>query len=462
MSEESSQKKSLIAHPPKRFLLGSGLVNAVDEAPDFSDPCSDLNLFLSQKIKQEMRHCSNSRKWSVRLQEELIHKITPEFEKKFPRYRLGTHALKKTWEKVSYYSSQIQDQKEALTQDGKLNIPFLIKENLRSFSKSKNSCQLHPYHYAHQLALKMSECIAIVDGARPQVDQLTHAIWSIHRHLIPNLQPDQMKSPYDETDKTDKWIVRKLLEITSKQARISQQDLTFQLRLLLGRIEQLVKDYSPQEIERAAYAIQLEKQGIASGDPLLEKINFACASLIEEEIASALIEKPRRSAAEIASSVASSLEGFSLQLGHPEFERKMQTWTQQGDLVCRWIRLPIENGLFKEIQKLGSTQHLEATVKKAADLYTDAHPALYPYKRCVEQRARTLLKVLWYSQHTDQEASTFDRFIIWHGMLLRESAPESTPEETITSLRLLCQSALPLLPFDPDRAYKLVYPSPSC
>src|SRR5258708_4611238 len=119
---------------------------SIDELAEFYDPYSDLNLFLVQKITQEMRHCGNSKKWSLKIQEELLKKISPEFQKHFPRYRLGIAALKKTWEKIIYYSQQIQHQKEAITQDGKLNIHFFIRENLKAFPVFKNYGSLHPSH----------------------------------------------------------------------------------------------------------------------------------------------------------------------------------------------------------------------------------------------------------------------------------------------------------------------------
>ncbi|NGX38503.1 MAG: hypothetical protein K1000chlam2_01677, partial [Chlamydiae bacterium] len=62
----------------KKQLLGRDLLDAIDESPEFHDPYSELNIFLSQKIKREMHHCSNSKKWSLQLQDELLHKITPE------------------------------------------------------------------------------------------------------------------------------------------------------------------------------------------------------------------------------------------------------------------------------------------------------------------------------------------------------------------------------------------------
>ena len=114
-------------------------LSPVDASSDFYDPFSDLNLFLAQKIKEEMAQHGPESKWSFSLQEKLIEKINPEFQKKFPNYRLGVTALKKTWEKVGYYLEHILSQKEALTPEGKLSLPFLIKENLRGQLYSKQN-----------------------------------------------------------------------------------------------------------------------------------------------------------------------------------------------------------------------------------------------------------------------------------------------------------------------------------
>lgn len=217
----------------------SDYLSAVDESPDFYDPYSDLNLFLSQKIKQEMQHCGPSKKWSSKIQEELLLKIAPAFQKKFPQYRLGISALKKTWEKVAYYSQQIQSQKEALKQDGKLNIHFFIKENLKNYTSLKNPIHFHPSHFAHQLATKMSECIATIDGIRPQLDQLTKLIWSNQRHLLTNATPEHYHSPYDEYDKIDKLIVKSILEISAKEPQIGYSELEHKVKEILLSLHEL-------------------------------------------------------------------------------------------------------------------------------------------------------------------------------------------------------------------------------
>jgi hypothetical protein len=224
---------SLPISAKKREEAFSNLLSAVDESPEFYDPYSDLNLFLSQKIKQEMQHCGSSKKWSLKIQDQLLIRITPDFQKQFPRYRLGVSALKKTWEKVAYYSHQIQHQKEAINSDGNLNIHFFIKENLKNYTSFKNPGHLHPSHYAHQLATKMSECIATIDGIRPQLDHLTKMIWSIQRHLLRGGGMEQYNSPYDEYDQIDKLIVKTILEVNAKDPQIGHDELEHKVKEIL-------------------------------------------------------------------------------------------------------------------------------------------------------------------------------------------------------------------------------------
>jgi hypothetical protein len=117
----------------------------IDESPELHDPYSELNLFLTRKVKEEFKNAGTTKKWSIYVQEKLIEKISPEFRQKFPHYRLGTSALKKIWEKVAYFSQAFENQKEALTTDGKLNLRFLIRENLKQFLSIKKSFSFHPY-----------------------------------------------------------------------------------------------------------------------------------------------------------------------------------------------------------------------------------------------------------------------------------------------------------------------------
>ena len=207
-----------------------------------------------------MQDCGQLKKWSLKIQEDLLKKISPEFQNQFPQYRLGVSALKKIWEKISYYSQQIQNQKEAVSKDGKLNIHFFIKENLKTYLNLKTGSSLYPFHYAHQLAMKMSECIATVDGIRPKLDHLTKLIWAIQRHLIVGASPEKNKSPYDEYDKIDRLIVKTILEITAKEPQISQEELEAKTKDALHALHDLPSFASLDAITANVSALLAEKQ----------------------------------------------------------------------------------------------------------------------------------------------------------------------------------------------------------
>jgi hypothetical protein len=214
---------------PLRAQGGSsrGRFSSADDASDFNDPYSDLSLFLSQKIKREMKGAGCGKKWSSRVQEELLRAVLPEFQQRFPQHRLGVSALRKVWDRVSYYSAQIQTHKEALTQEGKLNTSFFIRENLRQSHLLAPSSTLPRFHIAHQVAAKIGECVAVVDGVRPNLEELTRTVWAAQRHLIAG---PLSKSPYDERDKIDKLIVKTILEITAKDPLISHKELAHQVK----------------------------------------------------------------------------------------------------------------------------------------------------------------------------------------------------------------------------------------
>jgi hypothetical protein len=214
-------------------------IQPMDISSDFADPYSDLSLFLSQKVKEEVQEEGVVKKWSTLLQEKLIEKITPEFEKRFPNSRLGVHAVRKTFEKIAYYHQQMGQQKEALTRDGKLNLSYLIKENLRQYFQHKSPSSLHPYHFAHQLAMKLSDCMATMEGTRPMLDHLARTIWAVQRHMLPASSVESAKSPYDEFDKLDRLIVKTMLEISGKHPQIAQQELEERVKEAMQQLQEL-------------------------------------------------------------------------------------------------------------------------------------------------------------------------------------------------------------------------------
>ena len=236
---EPSKMRKAHLFPSKKVEDLASFLHPLDEAPDFHDPYSDLSLFLSKKIKEEYQACGLIKKWSIYLQEKLIAKITPEFKKKFPNYKLGVNALHKTWKKIVYYSEQIQSQKDALTREGKLNISFLIKENLKQYLKLKSGSDFYPYQYAYQLAMKISDCVATLDGTRPLLDHLAKTIWFAQKHLLCATTIQKMRSPHDEIDKWDKLIIKILLEIIEKNPEASHKELEIGVKESLGMLQEL-------------------------------------------------------------------------------------------------------------------------------------------------------------------------------------------------------------------------------
>lgn len=183
---------------------------AVDEMSEFYDPFSDLNLFLSQKIKRELIHKKSPKKWSSAIEANLLSAILPEFKKKFPTYRLGKNALKKIWEKVAYYCEKIYSQAEATSSSGQLNLPFMIRENLKSTTTLPSD--LPPHAQAHQIAAKIGECIATLDGNKISINHLTKLIWAIQKHLLPDEPSTYAHMPREDYDAVDKLVLKTMLD----------------------------------------------------------------------------------------------------------------------------------------------------------------------------------------------------------------------------------------------------------
>jgi len=406
-----------------------------------------------------MHHCSNSKKWSLQLQDELLNKITPEFHERFPRYRLGVAALKKTWEKINYFATQIQGEKEALTQDGKLNLPFFIKKNLKTTGKLQNTCHLHPYHYAHQLAVKMSECIAVVDGIRPKLDQLTKTIWSLQRHLIQKLPPEHFKSPYDENEKIDKLIVKTILEITAKHPQISQAELAFHVQKRLVQIQRVTTDYSLSQIKKMLTALFSDQCHLTTSQRMektLEKIPYPIAKCLKSQLAAIVIDSPHLNAEaiieeafEFFQKASQAIEDFE----EDEVERKIQNWAIQSDMLVRWIRLNHTSALYREIETKWQNKtpnDFQSFVSELNHKFLEKYPHLLCFAKDVEMRIWIYLKYIWYTKGFEEEVATYDCFIKWHKVLLQPQ--KFTPQELLDKIENLSKKMLPLIPFNRARA----------
>ncbi|MBP9840971.1 MAG: hypothetical protein KBC64_00930 [Simkaniaceae bacterium] len=262
------------SHESKKEKEHKGHLFPIDETEEFHDPFSALNLFLSKKIKQELDKSGTARKWSHKIQDELLQTILPEFKEIFPKYRLGGTALKKIWDKVSYYYNTVTTKQGALNQDGRLNLPLMIRENLRT--EAPLASNLPPYAGAHQIAVKMSECIASLEGECPDLSDLTKTIWAVQKHLIKNLPSREAKSPYEDYDLTDKIVVKTLLEITSSGASHSLEELKGAIQHRFNGYHQVKSLHKKNELVSLISAL------LAKGTPLPK--HFALKSFIHKHL----------------------------------------------------------------------------------------------------------------------------------------------------------------------------------
>lgn len=401
----SQREKENRAIPTNKYPTNPKDHTESADLPEVYNTYSDLNLFLSQKIKQEMQEKAQCKKWSFKLQEELINKIKPEFQKRFPRYRLATSSLRKIWEKLTYYTTLMQKEKEALTEDGKVNIPFFIRENLKQCAHFKSTFKLPPYHFAHHIAAKMGECIATIDGVRPEMDQLTRTIWSMQKHLITDLFLHQVKSPYDDCEALDKLIVKTILFTTSCTPHLSQKDLEVRVR---------------------------------------ETLNNYSSCCLEYEMATLLIDSPHENDSKLVEISALSLQKAAdliAQTKESELKKKIYLWTIQAEMIYRSVRLNEESPLFKLLlERWNEDESLEQLRTKVCEGYLALYPQCAKYAEQLHLRCTMCIKYCWYTRFSKENESSFERFLSWQLF----EFPALHEEE----LEKIIMERLPLMPFD--------------
>ncbi len=202
---------------PREYPIISDEINkvhlqSIDEIEEFHDPFSDLSLFLTKKIKKVVASYGNSKNWSKKIQADLLKSILPDFSKAFPAYRLKNTSLKKLFEKVSYNYSKMQNQKDAFSVDGTLNIDYIIKEKLQHISIEELRASKSPYQLAEKHAASISKYIAGIDGEKIDLEKLAKRIWVTQKHLIKGLTPITAKNTDEEYDPLDRMIVQCILE----------------------------------------------------------------------------------------------------------------------------------------------------------------------------------------------------------------------------------------------------------
>lgn len=407
---------------------------SIDESPELSDPYSDLTLFLSQKIKDELQKTGRDQKWSSHLQEKLVEKISPEFKSRFPYYRLGVAALKKIWEKVAYLTAMFEHNREALTKDGKLDLTFLIRENLKTVLGQK-ILSFHPYLLAQQLALKIAESFATYNAVRPVLRHITTLIWSLERHLLPPqsiLKVPSMKIE-EELDEVDQLILKFMLQALGKDPYLSQEALQSKIRQIIHCIQKLPLDLT-QQITHILQTL--------SSPPISEPFHL---QMFRDEISYILVDRPTESISDSALAAVgffAKAKNCLASLPPVEIEHKMSLWTMQGELVLRLVQ--IEETLLLQLLQ----DHPDLSLRKILQTQLRHYPILKPFVTHIAARARILSRYRWYALSSTPLQSTVNRFFQWH--LKRLSGPHK-----IVQLADICQKQLPMLPFDPKTAEEI-------
>lgn len=195
----------------------------VDEMEEFQDPLSDLNVFLCKKIHEVMHKKGGIKNWNHQIEKDVLQRILPEFKVKFPYYRLGMAALKRTWEKISYYQKKVV-YREAYQADGKLNIHYLIRENIRSYQQNYTESSHYFYDQIPSLANNLCECMAILEGKQPNLQRLTRTVWSAQQHL---LSPSTLKTMpmQEEADSFDRFLCQRMLHYIYQNRSLSYEKL---------------------------------------------------------------------------------------------------------------------------------------------------------------------------------------------------------------------------------------------
>ncbi len=461
------------------------------------DPYSDVSLFLARKIKELGSTAFNTKGWSLNLQDRLLEKITPEFGKKFPSYRLGAAAVKKTWEKVSHLSQLFEKQNNVLTPDGALNLHFLIRENLKTTLAQQKNSSFHPFLLAQQLALKVGESLAAYEGVRPQLEQLTELIWTALKHLLP--APSQTNRIPDIPDVKDRLLSKWMIDVLTKQPGIPYHDLYRTLQEKLKLFKAFKGDITPwtyklcmewaeallphttffqtqsgETIRRLKAWIHTFLRG-SSKDPQpqiqdiktaslslkhrislydLEILSWSCLHELGEvepatilppfydelvqEAKSHLIHHPQElwKTAIIQAALFIKKAGEISGLGNKsEWNDRIELWSSQGELILRSMELPETPLLY-----LVRTMHLKgqsladpSSTAKLREQYLYRYSSPLIGPSRVHQMADLMRKYGWYRLASSPTDATIERWIA----LNEASHAEHLPEKALKELPLL-------------------------
>lgn len=254
--------------PEESYFQEQQTPSAFSQHEDCQDPFSDLSLFISGKMKQEIKKLPNSKQLSASLSQRLVGEIISDLKKQFPKYNLGNTYLKSAWSKVQHYLELVAHQKHLFDQEGKLCIPSLISENLKQRALQKTlPSQEEQMNEAQKIALSISECVATVDQVKPDISFITKITWMMQSHLIPKNQW-MKKSPF-QIDIIDRFITKWMLEEGALTSGKDHKDVIEGTSLYLSAYEK-IKSLTPTVLRE--HLCSLYSQSLVLQLPLKKRL----------------------------------------------------------------------------------------------------------------------------------------------------------------------------------------------
>ena len=231
------------------------------------------------------------------------------------------------------------------------------------------------------------------------------AVKCVHQNLFP--RPELAQSVYA-------FIAAELLLIKSCGAPIEE----IQQKVLLAYKEALTLPILGLEdkdlLEIIIWKIVSETEGF------LEKLPYRIGQKIEEEIASILIDDPKKG---FSSIVHETVQFFQRAKELTETKKwanvskKIHLWCIQNDMLCRSIRLNLDSALAKIVQKFfqekGKSIHCHfRSVSEICQSYLSLYPSACIYMNQLHSRAWILYKYLWFTSFSKENESSFDSALI--------------------------------------------------
>ena len=123
-------------------------------------------------------------------------------------------------------------------------------------------------------------------------------------------------------------------------------------------------------------------------------------------------------------------------------------------MLIRWVHfdqnaplLPLLKHLWERSQLDQYTVNHEEFIAKALALPLETFPLLQSFEENLIERLWILYKYFWYTTLSDGSESTFERFLLWHRVMLQNKYLDCSPEEIEERLQKLSNQLLPLSPF---------------